>query len=203
MDEAPAAAWSRLQRALHGWTAALVVVTTAIGWWMLRIPDSALLLKFLIFQLHKTIGLTILGIIGLRLWLRLRRGRPDASRAGLPRWQRRAASLVHGGLYALLIAGPVAGYLAADTAAVRVPTLFFGIPLPAILSPDPGWFAVLSALHGQIAAALVLLAGGHTAAALFDQWRGHATLRTMWVAAPPGKRRSGGGAPSICRWRPR
>ncbi len=144
---------------------------------MMRVPDSELLLKFLLFQLHKTIGIVILAGVGARLWLRISRGRP-ALPPEMPRWQQRAADAVHSLLYALLVIVPVLGYFTASTAAVRVPIGI--IPLPAATGASPYWFGILAALHCQLTVALVLLASGHTLAAAHDHLRGHATLVRMW-----------------------
>jgi cytochrome b561 len=153
-----------------------------MGWWMMRVSDSALLLKFLLFQVHKTIGIVILACVGVRLWLRLSRGRP-ALPPEMPRWQQRAAGAVHSLSYAFLVIVPVVGYFTASTAAVRVPIGI--IPLPAVTGANPYWFAILAALHRQLTVALVLLAGGHTLAAVHDHLRGHATLVRMWRARLP------------------
>jgi cytochrome b561 len=153
-----------------------------MGWWMMRVSDSGLLLKFLLFQLHKTIGIVILPCVGVRLWLRLSCGRPPLPQE-MPRWQQRAADAVHRLLYALLVMVPVLGYFTASTAVVRVPIGI--IPLPAVTGANPHWFAILAAFHWQLTVAFVLLAGGHTLAAVHDHLRGHATLVGMWRARLP------------------
>jgi cytochrome b561 len=147
---------------------------------MVRIPDQDLLFQFLMFQLHKTLGIVIFFLVAIRLGIRFRHGRPTFDR-GLPLWQRRAAQMMHGLLYGLLMIVPVLGYLAAGTAAVRVPTLFLGIiPLPSLTGPSRYWFSVLSELHWSLTVVLILLACFHTAAAIFDHARGRTTLMAMW-----------------------
>src|SRR5574337_1771392 len=127
------AAWTRAQRHLHGWTALLVLLAVAIAWVMVNLPRTQLLLKFTLFQAHKTIGLTVLALVIARIGVRLARGRP-AWDADLPAWQERAASAMHVLLYALLLLTPVLGYLTACTAPANVPTLFLGvIRVPHIL----------------------------------------------------------------------
>jgi cytochrome b561 len=164
--------------------ASLVAATLAIGWWMLRIPDDVLLLKYLAFQVHKLLGLLILTMTIPRLWLRLRRGRP--SWAGYPIWQRRAAATMHGLLYLLLAAVPALGYVAAVTAPLTVPILSL-VPIPALPGSDPARFALFATLHARGVVMLAVLAGGHATAALIDHRRGRATLRAMWGALAPGK----------------
>src|SRR5271166_6059210 len=120
------AAWSRAQRRLHWWTAFLVLVAFSVSWVMVGWPTRDLLMKFVLYQLHKTIGLIVFALVLARLLLRARRGRPEWE-ATLPPWQRRAASAVHALLYTLLVATPLLGYLTAATAPIAVPTLFLGV----------------------------------------------------------------------------
>lgn len=172
--------WTRPQRALHWWSFALVGAGFAIAWVMVALPLRELLAKFLLFQLHKTLGLTVLVLAAARLMIRARRLRPGWDEA-LPDWQRRAASGVHAGLYALLIAVPVLGYFTAATAPAQVPTLFLAvIPIPHLVGPDPAGYAVLRQVHRAAAILLVVLAAGHALAAMHHHARGRDTLRRMW-----------------------
>jgi cytochrome b561 len=173
-------AWSRAQRSLHWWTASLVLLAFVIAWIMVGLPLSQLLLKFGLYQLHKSAGIFVLALTLLRLVLRSRRGRP-AWDADLPRSQKRAASTVHVLLYALLLATPVLGYFAAATAPARVPTLFLGlISIPHLTAPDPVWFGIVRQVHRVAAILLVLLACGHGLAAIHHHLRGRPTLTRMW-----------------------
>ncbi len=147
---------------------------------MAAVPFEELLLKFLLFQVHKTLGLLVLIAALLRLVIRFRRGRPEWD-PGLPGWQRKAAGRLHAALYVLLLVVPVLGYLVACTAPVQIPTLFFGIlPVPAIVGESKPWFPLLLDLHRAAAIALVLLATGHAAAAIHNHRRDLPVLRRMW-----------------------
>lgn len=184
----PPAAWSAAQRVLHWWTAALVLLAFPMGWLMVAVPLHELLAKFLLYQLHKTLGLLIFAMVAVRLALRAKGGRPGWN-LDLPEWQRRAAGTMHGLLYALLLVTPVLGYLTAATAPARVPTLFLGvIPVPHLLAPDPAWFAVLRQSHRSLAILLVVLAAGHATAAVHNHRRGRATLARMLRMRPRVKR---------------
>ncbi|MDE2582344.1 MAG: cytochrome b/b6 domain-containing protein [Rhodospirillales bacterium] len=172
--------WSRAQRRLHWTTAWLVAAGFALGWIMVAVPLRDLLTKFLLFQLHKTIGLIVLAFALWRLAMRARRGRP-ATDADLTGRERRAAAAGHAALYALLLIVPALGYLTASTAPAGVPTLFLGvIPIPGIVGPNPAWYAVLRVVHRWAAVALVALAAGHALAALRHHRRGRAVLLRMW-----------------------
>ncbi len=176
----PARSWTRAQRALHWWDAGFVLAAFAIAWVMVGVPLAELLLKFVLFQVHKTLGILAFLVALARLGLRAARGRP-AEDAALPPWQVRAAAGAHAALYVLLLATPVLGYLTASLAPLRIPTLFFGmIPLPALTGPDKAWFAIVFASHRVCAIALVLLAAGHAAAAIRHHLLGRTVLVRMW-----------------------
>jgi cytochrome b561 len=163
MRAEPSLGRTTAQRRLHWWTAALVLLAFPLGWVMVGVPLSQLLLKFLLYQLHKTLGILAFALAVTRLLVRARRGRPGWYE-GIPGWQRQAAGAVHALLYAVLIATPALGYLTAATAPIGIPTLFLGvIPIPHLLAPDPVWFSVLRPLHRSMAILLVVLAGGHAA----------------------------------------
>ena len=109
--------WPAPQRWLHGWTAGLVLLGFAIAWIMVALPFTQLLLKFRLYQAHKTIGLIVLVLVCMRLFLRALWRRPGRDE-DLPAWQLRVVGWGHGVLYALLLAVPVLGYLTAATAPI-------------------------------------------------------------------------------------
>ncbi len=172
--------WSRAQRVLHWWNAGFVLAAFAVAWVMVGVPLAELLVKFVLFQVHKTLGILAFLVALARLALRARRGRPEAE-AALPPWQTRAAAGAHAALYGLLVVTPLLGYLTASLAPLRIPTLFFGvIALPALTGPDQAWFAIVFPIHRACAVALVVLACGHAAAAIRHHLLGRAVLVRMW-----------------------
>ncbi len=176
----PPGGWSRAQRRLHWWTAVLVSAGFVLAWVMVAVPLRDLVTKFLLYQLHKTFGLTVLALLAWRWGLRARRGRP-APEAAMSRREHRAAALGQGALYALLLAVPVLGYLTACVAPAGIPTLFLAvIPIPSVVGPDPAWYGVLRPVHRGAAVALVVLATGHALAAWRHHRRGRAVLLRMW-----------------------
>jgi cytochrome b561 len=171
--------WSRAQRLLHWSIAGLVLTAAPIAVVMVALPFTQLLLKFLLYQAHKTIGLAVLLLALAQLMLHWRRGRPEHA-PSLPGWHRRAAAAAHGVLFALLLAVPVLGYLSAAAAPLRIPTLFLGIvPVPHVIGTDAAAFAVLRRVHLVLALLLVALALGHAAMALHHHRRGRAVLARM------------------------
>jgi cytochrome b561 len=157
-----------------------VLLAFPLGWLMVGVPLSQLLVKFLLYQLHKTLGILVFALAVIRLLVRARRGRPGWD-DDMPAWQRRAASAMHTLLYAVLLATPALGYLTAATSPTRIPTLFLGvISIPHLVGPNPAWFSALRLVHRSMAILLVVLAGGHAAAAIRNHLRGRGTLIRMW-----------------------
>ena len=175
----PPATWSRAQRRLHWSIATLVVVAASLGLTMVRVPFAELLLKFLLYQLHKTIGLTVFALALVQIALHWRRGRPawDA----MPAWQWRAARISHTALFMLLVATPILGYFTAATAPARIPTLFLIIvPIPHVVGTSKTAFAILREVHLTSALLILVLAAVHAGAAINHQRRGRRILTRMW-----------------------
>jgi cytochrome b561/polyisoprenoid-binding protein YceI len=130
---APAAArYTAVAIVLHWAIAAAIVLDFALGWWMHEaIEDEDWAAQAIAaFQLHKSIGLTILALSLLRLGWRLV-GRPPPLPPAMPAWERAAARAVHWAFYALMVAVPFSGWLYASVqwregAPLAVPTLWFG-----------------------------------------------------------------------------
>lgn len=147
---------------------------------MVAVPFRPLLLKFSLYQAHKTIGLLVLALAIGRLVLRVRWGRASWEPA-LSRTQRRLAGLGHMALYVFLLAVPVLGYLTAAAAPIQIPTLLFGvITLPHAVAPDPIWFAWLRPMHRAAAIGMIIFACGHAVMAIRHHRAGAAVLRRMW-----------------------
>ena len=158
-----------------------MLATLGLAMLMTALPFTRLLEKFLAYQLHKTLGLLVFGLVLARLVLRGRRPAPPA--LGLA-----GARLGQAVLYALLLAVPVLGYFTAQLAPGPVPTtIFLVIPVPHLLAPDPVLFAWVRPLHQAAAWALVSLAACHAGLALWHHWHGVPVLRRIWGRdAPPG-----------------
>lgn len=139
----PADRWGPVSQWLH-WTIALLVVAIAtIGLLMVEMPNTPR--KIEIYAIHKSLGLTILALVALRLAWRLHAGRPGPV-AGIPRWQQRLATLTHGTLYLLLFAMPLSGWL--FNSAAGYPLQWFGMfNLPALAAEDRGLRELVGSLH--------------------------------------------------------
>lgn len=118
--------------------------------------------------LHKSLGITILGLAVLRLSWRLVNVRP-APPMGTARWQRAAASASHFLLYVLMFAIPLVGWLMSSARNFSVS--WFGlVTLPDLIARDETAFRVLRTTHEVLAKTLFVVAAVHTLAALKHQF---------------------------------
>ena len=113
--------------ALHWLIAVAVIVQFKWGWWMQDIPKLPPGPRVDAYNLHKSVGLTILALMMMRLLWRWRH--PAPALPPMPDWQRRLAHANHWVLYAALFVMPVAGYLGSVFSGY--PVKYFGMTLPA------------------------------------------------------------------------
>jgi cytochrome b561 len=129
--------------ALHWIVAALVLGQFALGWLMQEIPKDPPGQRAATFNFHKSLGLTILALMLLRLGWRVTH-RPPAF-LPMPGWQARLARGVHWLLYAALIALPVVGYLGSEFSGY--PVKYFGLTVPSWLGKNPQAKDMMSLAH--------------------------------------------------------
>lgn len=146
---------------LHWITALAVLAMFPLAWWM---TDLSLgLQKLQAYNWHKSIGVTILAVVSVRLLWRLINPRPRF--LGPPGWQERLAAAVHGLMYLCLFAMPVLGWL--GSAAANTPVNVFGLfLLPQPISPDRDLAEGLEETHETVGTVLMVLILLHVAGAL-------------------------------------
>ena len=161
---------------LHWTIAVLIAANLALVWCVGYWPDSW---ARPMIDTHKSIGITVLGLVLLRLLWRAAHPPPPLPQ-GYPRWERWAAHAAHAGLYLLVAAIPLSGWLH-DSAWKGAPThpmkLFWLVPWPriaAIANLDPAakehFHDVFFTIHTWLAYVLYGLFALHVAAALKHQW---------------------------------
>ncbi|NML08808.1 polyisoprenoid-binding protein [Sphingobium sp. AR-3-1] len=167
--------YSRAAIFLHWAIAALLAFQIAVGWALEDLGARG----FALYQLHKSVGITVLALTLARIAVRYWKPRPAKVEGG---WQGALASGVHIGLYAFMLGAPLTGWALVSTAKVKVPTLIFGvIPLPHLPLP-----AAVHGLaengHGLIAWLGIALVALHVAGAL----RHHILMRDglIWRIIP-------------------
>lgn len=156
-----------IQRLLHWLMAACIIAMLLIGVGMVSTVAPAYLPLILI---HKTLGVTLLILVVIRLALRLRYGAPPLP-ADLPPAIKRGARLSHLLLYGFIIVMPLLGLGMLWAAAYPV-VLYGGIRIPALLPQSDRVHTLLWSSHVYLGLAFFALVLLHLAAALF-----HALIR--------------------------
>ena len=181
----PRSDWHPLTKLLHWLIALLIVSMAVIGLSMGSMangPD-----KIAIYALHKSLGITLLALVLVRIGWRLRSGSP-APLPGIPRLQHLLAQLIHGLLYLLLLALPLSGWVM--NSASGFPLQWFGLfNLPALAGRDEALHALATSTHEWLFWGLAVLVLAHAGAAIFHHlFQGDATLVRMlprgWLRAP-------------------
>jgi cytochrome b561 len=133
------------QRVLH-WTMALVIFAAiGIGLYCWFQPPGTPV-RVALLELHKSLGMTALVLIAIRLSWRLFKGAP-AYAEPMSRLMHMAAHGAHWALYALMLYMPVSGYITSGAANRSLP--FFGLfQWPRLVPLDRGLAHIAEYLHG-------------------------------------------------------
>jgi cytochrome b561 len=164
-------------RTRYGWVTmtlhwGLAVALVFMIWFGLAMynmdPDGTLLgmNQFTAYQLHKSIGFTILVLALARLIWRWANPTPSLP-STLKRWERIAAHTTHIGLYILMIAIPVAGWIMVSASPWQIPTVIYGLfELPHLVGPSEALESAMITVHATLAFLLLGLIALHVGAAL-------------------------------------
>lgn len=172
---------------LHWLVAALIAVNLVLIWTVNLIPENYVRPAI---DTHKSVGITVLGLVLLRLLWR-RAYAPPPLPSSYPGWERRGAAVAHAVLYALILALPLSGWLhdSAWKAAAQFPMqLFYLVPWPRIsfiATLDPvlkeQLHDVFGAAHRWLSYVFYALFLLHVAAALKHQFIDRKPeLQRMW-----------------------
>ncbi|GJD51139.1 Cytochrome b561 [Methylobacterium crusticola] len=143
-------------QALHWLTSLLVLAVLPLAWVAVALPrDSAY--KGTVFNLHKSVGLTILAIVAIRiLWRALHPAPPSVY---VPRALTVLGRINHWLLYLVFLLMPLSGWLLSAAAGSTI-QYFYLFPIPPLLEKDPALAGIADQVHlaGQFAVyALVAL----------------------------------------------
>jgi|EndMetStandDraft_8_1072994.scaffolds.fasta_scaffold217498_2 cytochrome b561 len=165
-DATAGPAYTMTARVLHWTTAFLVLSTIPLG--IVAANDWGGSMQDAIYDLHRSVGAAIIPLVFLRLvyrWIRP----PLPLSDDIPKVQRFAAYATHWGLYILLIAQPLTGWIA--TSAYRASVLVFGwFELPPIWPENRAFSEELFSIHSLMGIALTCLVAAHAGAALYHHF---------------------------------
>lgn len=171
--------WGAISQSLHWIIVLLLLAVAVIGLVMGELPRSPK--YFWVYTAHKSIGITILALMLLRLGWRLHAGAPQAV-PGTPVWQRRLATGTHWALYAVALAMPISGWLYDSASGLR-PFRWFGLfEMPKLVRPHEWIASQAHGAHELLFLLLVALVALHAGAAIYH----HLFLRdeTLWRMLP-------------------
>lgn len=160
--------WGSVAKFFH-WVTALIIIGNGIFGLMMDLASSPMQ-KINWLALHKSIGLTVLALLLLRLVWRLGDRRPAEDPA--PRWQQLAAHGVHLLLYLLIAAIPLSGWW--FNSVTGKPLQFFKLfNLPPLGAANQDLRHLSHSIHENLfwilVALLVLHVGGALKHHLFDR----------------------------------
>ena len=168
--------WGAVAKAFHWLLAVLIFAQLGLRVWAVAWPLTPT--KLYLFFWHKSIGMIILLLVIMRLLWLLINPHPLFP-ASLSRWERNAAGIVHGLIYAVLILLPISGWML--NSATGVPfKVFDWIQLPALFEPSRKLIGITIDLHILLSWALIILLGAHILAVLRHHWiKKDITLKRM------------------------
>jgi cytochrome b561 len=176
LGPAPAGRYTGVAIALHWLIALCIAVNVGLALSVDFLPDSAVRP---VIDLHKSVGITVLGLVVLRILWRLSH-RPPPFPVKYSPWERVSAHGVHALLYALMLALPLSGWLhdSAWRDAATHPMHLFGLfewprlnfimTLPAALKET--MHTRFGELHTWLGYGLYALFALHVGGALKHQW---------------------------------
>jgi cytochrome b561 len=193
---------------LHWLIAIGILALLAIGLVMMHATITTAT-KFQLFQLHKSIGITILFLVLLRLLWRLFYAPPPLPET-MPPLEKKAATGAHHLLYLAMIGLPLTGWALVSVAPINIPTILFGIvhwphiPILSTLPDKKPIAAVVTAIHTYGAWALIAVIVLHAAAALRHHFfiRDDVLWRMLPILPKPRSTVSDTGAPQAKRNKP-
>lgn len=177
---------------LHWLIAIAMIVNIALAWAWPNVPDAQV--RPLIDS-HKSLGITVLALALLRLLWRLSH-RPPALPPGYKPWEKNLAHAAHLGLYFIIFAMPITGWVmdSAWDRAAQNPNFYFGLfewpRLSFIMALDPATkkqvHDIFGEAHELIAYLVYVLVALHIAGALKHQFLdGKRELQRIWYWGQP------------------
>ena len=153
----------------HWLTFVMIVGLITLGFYMADLPTSPDKIK--LYNYHKWAGVTVFWLTCLRLLYRCPLAcaatpdPPPALPASLSRVNQLAAHAGHFGLYVLLFAIPLSGWLMSSAKGFQ--TVYLGaLPIPNLLEKNIELGKQLSELHEILAISMLVLLVAHAGAAL-------------------------------------
>ena len=175
--------WGSVARLFHWVLAVTIVGMLAYGWWMNHVPARPD--RFFYRSIHADIGYLVLVLTVVRLIWRAINPAP-ALPADTPRWQRIAAHISHGALYAVTILVAMLGWAHSGARTPDYSSWFGLFHVPQITSPDKAAAQAYEDRHILFAYLLLALIVVHFAAALWHHFAKSDRVASRMIDGRPG-----------------
>jgi len=165
---------------LHWLMAISIFFLFISSWWMLGLPLASKEWRFreIPFQLHKNIGITLVGLIIILLYVRFRhRPQPRLDQLLSPRMSTLAV-IDHVILYGLIIACCVSGYMSSSYSGWGT-TLWWAVELPYWGHENEDLNIFWSDIHLWTCWMLLAVVAVHISGALYHAFRNDSVIRRM------------------------
>ncbi|WP_127092006.1 cytochrome b [Aquabacter cavernae] len=166
-------------RWIHWITALCVLLVIPFGFVMMRLPSGPG--QDQLFDLHRSIGFTILCLAVLRVAVRVAYGAPPPA-PGLAPWQRILSTAVHHLLYVLIFLMPLLGWGASSAFGAKV-SVFGLFTLPDLVAKNEHLSDLLGQAHGLLGFVMTGLVLLHIGGALMHALKGDGVLSRMLPAS--------------------
>lgn len=175
--------WGALSQFFHWLIVVLIIVQVTLA---IRADDAPSAKKLGLLAYHKSVGITILMLVILRLlWrsLNLTPLLPDT----LKPYERLLARITHATLYVLLFAMPLSGWMMSSARGFPV-SWFHLFTLPDLVPKNKSLYEALVTTHETLAWVLAAVVTLHVAAALKHHFmlRDHVLRRMLPFTTTPG-----------------
>ena len=116
------------------------------------------------YMLHKSVGLTVLGLMLIRILLIMKKGRPPLPLT-VPVWEKKLSRFVQLGLYFMLLLMPISGYLM-SAYANKLPQFFNLFNIPNLVDFNKDHAGIMKLIHNTTAWFLIAFVALHILGAL-------------------------------------
>lgn len=150
-------------RVIHWLMATIILFLLGLGIYMTKILPKDSPNHLQVYELHKSFGVLVIALIVIRIINRFIKKAPPLPDT-MPKYEQILAHLGHFGLYVLMIAVPLSGFLMSNSFGFAVK--FFGIELPLLLESNFDHGKIFAEAHELSAYALLGLMLAHVAAVI-------------------------------------
>lgn len=153
--------YSLALRIIHWLMAVFIIGMLSAGFYMKSLPASNEI-KFSIYAIHKACGITLLGLIIIRILFRVFTYVPPFP-ANSPKLIIGITKIVHLSLYFLMVLMPLSGYVMSSASGIKI-KYFFHIPL--IINKNKELAIAANELHSLLAYSMIFFITLHILGAL-------------------------------------